>query len=94
MRITANVSIGVSRGKESEEINMTSKEYKDLSVKEFTKAAEIYESDNAGVYNMCKKDYPDVLKRAISRSSGLRLRHRTDADPSASEVSRKALHGY
>ena len=40
---------------------MTSKEYKELSVKEFTKAAEIYESDNAGVYNMCKKDYPDVL---------------------------------
>lgn len=34
MRITANVSIGVSRGKESEEINMTSKEYKDLTVKE------------------------------------------------------------
>lgn len=40
---------------------MTSKEYKDLSVKEFTKAAEIYESDSAGVYKMCKKDYPDVL---------------------------------
>ena len=30
-------------------IQMTAKEYKDLSVKEFTKAAEIYESDNAGV---------------------------------------------
>ena len=40
---------------------MTSKKYKELSVKEFTKAAEIYESDNAGVYKMCKKDYPDVL---------------------------------
>lgn len=40
---------------------MTSKEYKDLSVREFTKAAEIYESDHAGVYNMCKKDYPDIL---------------------------------
>ena len=40
---------------------MTSKEYKDLSVKEFTKAAAIYETDHAGVYNMCKKDYPDVL---------------------------------
>ena len=40
---------------------MTSKEYKDLSVREFTKAAEIYESDHAGVYNICKKDYPDVL---------------------------------
>ena len=40
---------------------MTSKEYKELSVREFTKAAEIYESDHAGVYNLCKKDYPDVL---------------------------------
>ena len=40
---------------------MTSKEYKELSVKEFTKAAEVYESDHAGVYNLCKKDYPDVL---------------------------------
>ncbi|MBQ8922475.1 MAG: methyltransferase domain-containing protein [Oscillospiraceae bacterium] len=40
---------------------MTSKEYKALSVREFTKAAEVYETDHAGVYNMCKKDYPDVL---------------------------------
>ena len=40
---------------------MTAKEYKNLTMSEFTKAAEIYESDNAGVYNMCKKDYPDVL---------------------------------
>ncbi|MCR4645170.1 MAG: class I SAM-dependent methyltransferase [Oscillospiraceae bacterium] len=40
---------------------MTAKEYKDLTMSEFTKAAEIYESDNAEVYNMCKKDYPDVL---------------------------------
>jgi ubiquinone/menaquinone biosynthesis C-methylase UbiE len=40
---------------------MTSKEYKDLSVREFTKAAEVYESDHAGVYKMCKKDYPDIL---------------------------------
>ncbi len=40
---------------------MTSKEYKNLSIKEFSKAAEVYETDHAGVYNMCKKDYPDVL---------------------------------
>lgn len=40
---------------------MTSKEYKELSIKEFTRAAEVYETDNAGVYKMCKKDYPDVL---------------------------------
>lgn len=40
---------------------MTSQEYKALSLKEFTKAAAVYETDHAGVYKMCKKDYPDVL---------------------------------
>ncbi len=40
---------------------MTSKEYKTLSVKEFTKAAEGYEGDRAGVYEMCRRDYPDML---------------------------------
>ena len=40
---------------------MTSQEYKALSLKEFTKAAAVYETDRAGVYKMCKKDYPDVL---------------------------------
>ncbi len=34
---------------------------KELSVSEFTKAADKYESDHAGVYNLCKKDYPDIL---------------------------------
>lgn len=41
---------------------MTDKKYKDLSLKEFTKAAGIYETDHAGVYKMCRKDYPDVLE--------------------------------
>lgn len=40
---------------------MTNKEYKTLSVKEFTKAAEDYEGDRAGIYEMCRKDYPDIL---------------------------------
>ena len=40
---------------------MTSKEYKELSIREFTKAAAVYETDSAGIYKMCKKDYPDVL---------------------------------
>ena len=40
---------------------MTDKEYKKLSIKEFSKAAEVYETDQAGIYKMCKKDYPDVL---------------------------------
>lgn len=40
---------------------MTSKEYKKMSVSEFTKAAGRYESDHAGIYEMCKKDYPDIL---------------------------------
>ena len=41
---------------------MTDKEYKQLSIKEFTKAARVYETDKGGVYKMCKKDYPDVLE--------------------------------
>lgn len=40
---------------------MTSEEYKSLSIKEFSKAADVYETDRAGVYKMCKKDYPDIL---------------------------------
>jgi ubiquinone/menaquinone biosynthesis C-methylase UbiE len=40
---------------------MTKSDYKRVSIEEFTKAAEVYETDEAGVYKMCKKDYPDVL---------------------------------
>ncbi len=40
---------------------MTDKEYKKMSVDEFSRAAEVYETNQAGVYKMCKKDYPDVL---------------------------------
>ena len=39
---------------------MTNEEYKQLSMKEFTKAAAIYEGEQAGIYEMCKKDYPDI----------------------------------
>ena len=40
---------------------MTNEKYKKLTLEEFTKAAEVYETDKAGIYKMCKKDYPDVL---------------------------------
>nr|AWI67077.1 Methyltransferase [Piromyces sp.] len=40
----------------------TSEEYKQLSIKEFNKAAEKYESDKAGVYKVCKHDYPPILE--------------------------------
>jgi len=38
----------------------TSQEYKDLTIKEFTKAADIYESGDAGIYEICKEDYPYI----------------------------------
>lgn len=41
---------------------MKNEEYKKLSIREFTKAASLYESDHAGVYKLCKKDYPDILE--------------------------------
>ncbi len=40
---------------------MNSEQYKALSIREFSKAAAVYETDQAGVYRMCRKDYPDVL---------------------------------
>ena len=41
---------------------LTNEQYKALSKQEFTKAASKYETKNAGVYNLCKKDYPDILQ--------------------------------
>ena len=40
---------------------MTPQEYKQLSIKEFTQAAKIYDSGHAGIYEMCKDDYPPIL---------------------------------
>lgn len=37
---------------------MTPEKYKQLSIKEFTAAAKIYDSNHAGIYEMCKDDYP------------------------------------
>ena len=36
-------------------------EYKELSIREFTKAAEVYDGGHAGIYEMCKDDYPPIL---------------------------------
>ena len=38
----------------------TPQQYKELTIKEFTKAADIYETDNAGIYEMCREDYPFI----------------------------------
>lgn len=40
---------------------MKDSDYKNLSIKEFSKAADVYETDQAGIYKLCQKDYPDVL---------------------------------
>jgi len=40
---------------------MNRKDYKNLTIREFTKVADRYEGDRAGVYKMCKKDYPEIL---------------------------------
>ena len=43
-------------------------EYKELSIREFTKAAEVYDGGHAGIYEMCKDDYPPILKELESLS--------------------------
>lgn len=40
---------------------MTPEKYKQLSIKEFTQAAKIYDSGHAGIYEMCKNNYPPIL---------------------------------
>lgn len=40
----------------------TEKEYKELTIKEFNNAATKYESDHSGIYEMCKEDYPPIIK--------------------------------
>lgn len=41
---------------------MNEKQYKKLSVKEFDATAEQFDGDNLSIYNMCRKDYPDILE--------------------------------
>ena len=59
---------------------MKNEEYKKLSIKEFTKATGRYESSHAGIYEMCKKDYPnpqaffDSVKRCLRPGGRLVLR--------------------
>lgn len=40
---------------------MTNEEYKKLSLKEFDRAAVKFDDNAPSVYNMCRKDYPDVV---------------------------------
>ena len=39
----------------------SAEELKQLSIKEFTEAAKVYESGHAGIYEMCKDDYPQTV---------------------------------
>ncbi len=45
---------------------MKSEEYKKLSLNEFDKAAEKFNDNDPSVYNMCRKDYPDVFAEVVS----------------------------
>ena len=39
----------------------TAEQLKEMSVCEFTEAARVYESGHAGIYEICKDDYPQML---------------------------------
>ena len=45
---------------------MESEEYKKLSLKEFDRAADKFDDDAPSVYNLCRKDYPDVFAEAVN----------------------------
>ena len=41
---------------------MNSSEYKAMTIREFTKAAKVYDSGHAGIYELCKDDYEPILE--------------------------------
>ncbi len=51
----------------------TAEQYKKLTISEFTKAAEIYKTDHAGIYEMCKDDYPYIEKLEAARKFRMHL---------------------
>jgi len=59
----------ISRGSKQEVEMRTDQEYKELSIGEFTKAAKKYETNKAGVYKICRDDYPPILEELKERKS-------------------------
>lgn len=47
---------------------MNSLKYKELTVREFDKAARQFDNDELSIYNMCRKDYPDILEEVKKES--------------------------
>lgn len=39
----------------------SAEDLKELTLNEFNKAAKQFDGSNPSVYNMCRKDYPDIL---------------------------------
>lgn len=44
---------------------MTNQKYKNLTLREFDTAAEKFDDDDLSVYNLCRKDYPDLLEELL-----------------------------
>ena len=39
----------------------SAKKLKSMTLKEFEKTAEQFDNDDPSIYNLCRKDYPDIL---------------------------------
>ena len=45
---------------------MTNQKYKNLTLREFDAAAEKFDDSDPSVYNLCRKDYPDLLEELLN----------------------------
>ncbi len=52
---------------------MNSEQYKALTLKEFDQAAAGFDNDDLSVYNMCRKDYPDILEEVKKENFSILL---------------------
>ena len=44
---------------------MINQKYKNLTLREFDAAAEKFDDSDPSVYNLCRKDYPDLLEELL-----------------------------
>lgn len=73
-KTTVRVSEGAFGDKTYKEIiaeGKSAEELKEMSVREFTKAARIYESGHAGIYEICKDDHPQMLAELETEPFGV-----------------------
>ena len=84
--------------KEDHTMAKSAEELKALTLHEFNNAAKQFDNKNPSVYNMCRKDYPDLLaeleKEEFTDVAGRRLWNRSRDCIVGAKISPQTLHRH